>query len=282
MATVNGASSSSSSTSTSLPSAAPLSSSSSSTPSHPKFDSIDSAVAEIGRGNFVVVLDDEDRENEGDLIIAADKVTTEQMAWLIRHSSGFVCISLHPSRIAALNLPMMFPNNQEPNKTAYTVTVDYKHNTTTGISAHDRALTSRMLAATGTDAKGEAAGARANAQDFTRPGHLCPLRYTEGGVRVRRGHTEAAVDLATAANLPPAALLCELVDPDSPQGSIASRDACFKFARQHDLKIITIDALKAWREEKEGPLPAELVKIAGSAKQRGVDLQEQSVVGPRA
>lgn len=98
----------------------------------------------------------------------------------------------------------------------------------------------------------------------------------------RPPHLRYPTDLATAANLPPAALLCELVDPDSPQGAIASRDACFKFARQHDLRIITIDALKAWREEREGPLPAELVKSAGSAKERGVDLEEQTVVGPRA
>lgn len=160
---------------------------------------------------------------------------------------------------------MMFPNNQEPNKTAYTVTVDYKHGTTTGISAHDRALTSRKLA-----------DESSTENDFTRPGHLCPLRYTQGGVRVRMGHTEASVDLAIAAGLPPVALLCELVDPDAEDGSIASRDACLKFAKQHQLKVISIAALKKWREDREGPLDVNL----GGDKERGVQLEQQEVVGP--
>lgn len=167
----------------------------------------------------------------------------------------------------------MFPNNQEPHKTAYTVTVDYKHGTTTGISAHDRALTSRKLA----DFK------TAGEHDFTRPGHLCPLRYTEGGVRVRMGHTEASVDLAIAAGLPPVALLCELVDPDSPTGAIASRDACLKFAQQHGLKVVSIAALKKWREEREGPLKSQDALVNGKSMDeiRGVKLDEQKVVGPQ-
>ncbi|PWN37682.1 putative RIB3-3,4-dihydroxy-2-butanone 4-phosphate synthase [Meira miltonrushii] len=233
----------------------------------PRFDSIDSAIKDISEGKFVIVLDDENRENEGDLICSADKITTEQMAWFIRHTSGFICISLHPKLIEQINLPMMVPVNTEKNKTAYTITLDYRYGTTTGISAHDRALTSRKLAQTW--------------QDFCRPGHLCPLRYTEGGVRRRRGHTEASVDLCVAADLPPAALLCELVDPNDEQGGIASRDACFAFAKQHSLKIITIEALERWREEKEGPLPASIESASTKLDQeRGVRLEEQEVVGP--
>lgn len=131
---------------------------------------------------------------------------------------------------------MMVPNNTEKHKTAYTVTVDYKHHTTTGISAHDRALTARMLA-------DPAQGAKSS--DFSRPGHLNPLRYTTGGVMARRGHTEATVDLCKAAGLPPAGLLCELVDPDDPQGGIAARDACLKFAAAHGIKVTTIERMRA-------------------------------------
>ncbi|CEH12939.1 -dihydroxy-2-butanone 4-phosphate synthase [Ceraceosorus bombacis] len=168
--------------------------------SHVMFDSIPDTIEAIKRGEFVIVLDDEDRENEGDLIIPAQNITTEQMAWFIRHTSGFICISLHPALIAALDIPMMVPHNTEKNKTAYTVTVDYLHGTTTGISAHDRALTARKLAESGISGS-------VRKDDFARPGHLCPLRYTEGGVRRRGGHTEASVDLAVAAGLAPAALL---------------------------------------------------------------------------
>lgn len=202
------------------------------------FDPVDEVVRDYAQGKFAIVLDDEDRENEGDLLIAASTVTTEQMAFLIKHSSGFVCISLTPERLDELRLPMMVPRNEEKHKTAYTITCDYRHDTTTGISAHDRALTSRMLA-------DPALGA--GADDFSRPGHMNPLRYTSGGVQQRRGHTEAAVDLAKAAGLPPAGLLCELVDPDDELGGIAARDACVRFARAHGIKITTIAALQEWQ-----------------------------------
>lgn len=237
------------------------------------FDSIPDAVSAIKRGEFVVVLDDEDRENEGDLIIAASVCTTRQMAWFIQHTSGFICISLTPQRIAQLEIPMMVPNNTEKNKTAYTVTVDYKHGTTTGISAQDRALTSRLLADPTHDAK---------PSDFTRPGHMNPLRYTEGGVRVRRGHTEASVDLCKLAGLPAAGLLCELVDPDDPDGGIASRDACLKFAKAHNLRVTTIELLKAYREQQEGPLPPALQPTSPQQldHSRGVQLNSQQVAPP--
>ncbi|PKI82632.1 3,4-dihydroxy-2-butanone-4-phosphate synthase [Malassezia vespertilionis] len=204
------------------------------------FDPVDEVVTDVKEGKFVVILDDEDRENEGDAIIAASKVTTEQMAWFIKHTSGFICISLTPARLQALDLPMMVPQNTERHKTAYTITVDYLHGTTTGISAHDRALTARMLADPSLGATRD---------DFSRPGHLNPLRYTEGGVQVRFGHTEAAVDLVKAAGLPPAGLLCEIVDPDDAKGGIAARDACLKFAKEHGLKITTIEKLRAWQNE---------------------------------
>ncbi|WFD21200.1 3,4-dihydroxy-2-butanone-4-phosphate synthase [Malassezia caprae] len=200
------------------------------------FDSVEDVVADFRRGQFAIVLDDEDRENEGDLLIPASTVTTEQMAFLIRHTSGFVCISLTPERLQELQLPMMVPQNEEKHKTAYTITTDYRRGTTTGISAHDRALTARMLA-------DPALGA--TAADFSRPGHMNPLRYTPGGVLARPGHTEATIDLCKLAGLPPAGLLCELVDPDDALGGIAARDACLKFAKTHGLRVTTIQALRA-------------------------------------
>ena len=209
------------------------------------FDAVEDVVRDVADGKFVIVLDDEDRENEGGLICAASTITTGQMAWFIRHTSGFICLSLTPERLAELEIPMMVPNNTEKHKTAYTVTVDYKHDTTTGISAHDRALTARMLA-------DPALGA--GRDDFSRPGHLNPLRYTSGGVQVRFGHTEAAVDLCKAASLPPAGLLCELVDPSDPKGGIAARDACLAFAREHGLKVTTIEMLRKWQKDTGMPL----------------------------
>jgi 3,4-dihydroxy-2-butanone 4-phosphate synthase len=185
---------------------------------------------------------------------------------------------------------MMVPKNTEKHKTAYTVTVDYKQGTTTGISAHDRALTARMLAKSaqllpqhkveGVDSKEVP-----QPEEFSRPGHMVPLRYTEGGVRVRKGHTEASVDLCRACSLPPVALLCELVDPASSTGSIAARDACLAFAKEHNLKVITIEALKQWREAKEGKdhIP-ELGACNGTEldEQRGIKLIAQQVAEPAA
>ncbi len=198
-----------------------------------RFDEIDAAVAAIAAGGFVVVVDDTDRENEGDLIIAADAITTEQMAFLVRHSSGVVCVALLPERLDALRLPLMVAENSESHGTAFTVSVDYRHGTSTGISAADRAATLRALAdpCIGPD-------------DFARPGHVFPLRYRAGGVLRRRGHTEAALDLAVLAGRTPAGVLCEIVDDD---GSMARRPALFRFARRHDLPIVSIAALVAYR-----------------------------------
>ncbi|CED84568.1 -dihydroxy-2-butanone 4-phosphate synthase [Phaffia rhodozyma] len=204
------------------------------------FSTMEDAIAAFGRGEFVVVMDDEDRENEGDLLIAASECTTEKMAWFIKHTSGYICISLPQSRLEALDIPMMVARNEETNQTAYTVTVDYNKGTTTGISAHDRALTARKLA-----------DLSSSASDFNRPGHMVPLRYHDGGVLKRKGHTESALDLCVLASLPPAGLLCELVAPDpNPTGRMAQLDDCITFAKQWNLPLITVEMLKRWREQK--------------------------------
>ncbi|EIW58889.1 3,4-dihydroxy-2-butanone 4-phosphate synthase [Trametes versicolor FP-101664 SS1] len=203
------------------------------------FDPIEDALAAFGRGEFLVVMDDEGRENEGDLIIAASAISTQKMAWLIKHSSGYICISLPGDRLEQLQIPMMVPENEDPHKTAYTVTVDYRHGTTTGISAHDRALTARALASPST-----------TATSFSRPGHMVPLRARPGGVLTRRGHTESALDLCAIAGLPPAGILCELVE-DNEDGSMMRRDACRQFADRWGIKMVSVEMLARWREEHE-------------------------------
>ncbi|BBF85147.1 3,4-dihydroxy-2-butanone 4-phosphate synthase [Aquitalea magnusonii] len=201
------------------------------------FDSVEQAIAAIAAGGFAVVVDDTDRENEGDLIIAAEKITAQQMAFLVRYSSGVVCVALTGERLDQLQLPLMVSSNNESQRTAFTVTVDYLHGTTTGISAADRAATLRALA-----------DSRIPAGDFARPGHIFPLRYAPGGVLARPGHTEAALDLSRLAGLAPAGVLCEIVNDD---GSMARRPELLRFARQHGLPIITIADLIAYRERTE-------------------------------
>ncbi|KZP30541.1 3,4-dihydroxy-2-butanone 4-phosphate synthase [Athelia psychrophila] len=198
------------------------------------FDPIEDALAAFGRGEFLVVMDDEDRENEGDLIIAGSMVTTEKMAWMIKHTSGYICIAMPGEKLDALEIPMMLPDNQERHRTAYTVTVDYKSGTTTGISAHDRALTARGLAASTSPA------------DFTRPGHMVPLRAREGGTLTRKGHTESGVDLCLLTGLPPAGVLCELVNDDE-SGTMARRDDCRLFADRWGIKMISVEMIAEWR-----------------------------------
>ncbi|KAL0953712.1 hypothetical protein HGRIS_004905 [Hohenbuehelia grisea] len=207
------------------------------------FDPMEDALAAFAAGEFLVVMDDESRENEGDLIISASLCTTEKMAWMIKHTSGYICIALPGERLKELSIPMMVADNQDPNKTAYTVTVDYKYGTTTGISAHDRSLTARSLASSAS-----------RAEDFNRPGHMVPLRAREGGVLTRGGHTESAVDLCKLTGLPPAGLLCELVNDDA-EGSMARRDDCRAFADRWGLKMISVQMLVEWRlqNEVEGP-----------------------------
>jgi 3,4-dihydroxy 2-butanone 4-phosphate synthase len=201
------------------------------------FDAVEQAIAAIAAGGFAVVVDDTDRENEGDLIIAAEKITPQQMAFLVRYSSGVVCVALTGERLDQLQLPLMVSSNNESQRTAFTVTVDYLHGTSTGISAADRAATLRALA-----------DSRIPASDFARPGHIFPLRYAPGGVLARPGHTEAALDLSRLAGLGPAGVLCEIVNDD---GSMARRPELLQFARQHGLPIITIADLIAYRERTE-------------------------------
>ncbi|HEY0905953.1 MAG TPA: 3,4-dihydroxy-2-butanone-4-phosphate synthase [Methylophilus sp.] len=199
-----------------------------------QFDAVTDAIEAIANGEFVIVVDDTERENEGDLIIAAEKMTTEKMAFLVRHSSGLVCVAMQAQRLRALDLPQMVTHNADPFRTAFTVSVDYKYGTTSGISAADRALTLRALA-----------DPASQASDFHRPGHIFPLRARVGGVLERPGHTEAARDLAAMAGLQPVGVLCEIVNDD---GSMARRPDLFKFAKQHGLKMITIADMIAYRE----------------------------------
>ncbi|KAF9077971.1 3,4-dihydroxy-2-butanone 4-phosphate synthase [Rhodocollybia butyracea] len=207
------------------------------------FDSIEDALQAYKDGEFLVVMDDENRENEGDLIIAGHHCTTEKMAFMIRWTSGFICIALPGDRLAELDLPMMVGEaNQDPLRTAYTVSADYKHGTTTGISAHDRALTAFALSSSSS-----------TASDFTRPGHLMPLRARPGGVLTRRGHTEAGVDLCRLTDLPKAGVLCELVndlDEDS-NGGMMRRDQCRAFADKWGFKMISIEMLAEFRRNRE-------------------------------
>ena len=198
---------------------------------------VDAAVAAVAEGKFVVVLDDVDRENEADLIMAADHVTPEALAFMVRHTSGLVCVGMTGERLDDLGLPLMVPRNSEGFGTAFTVSVDYGPGTTTGISAADRAATIRALVDERTD------GA-----DFNRPGHVFPLRARPGGVLKRAGHTEAAVDLARLAGLSPAGVLCELVNDD---GTMARGEQAARFAAEHGLRILTVGQLIAFRRRWE-------------------------------
>src|SRR5215218_4137609 len=196
---------------------------------------------------MVVVVDDEDRENEGDLVMAGCHTTEADLAFMVRHTSGVVCMALTGDRCDALQLPPMVATNTDSHRTAFTVTVDLAAGTTTGISAADRAATIRALA-------DEAVGADA----FHRPGHLFPLRAREGGVLKRAGHTEAAVDLARLAGLPPVGVLCEVVNDD---GTMARRPDLLAFAAEHGLPIITIADLVAHRRRTD-----RLVERSGEAR----------------
>ncbi|MBW4720959.1 bifunctional 3,4-dihydroxy-2-butanone-4-phosphate synthase/GTP cyclohydrolase II [Saccharothrix obliqua] len=203
------------------------------------FADIERAIADIAAGRAVIVVDDEDRENEGDLIFAAEKATPELLAFMVRYTSGYVCVSLTEADCDRLDLPPMYHTNQDQRGTAYTVTVDAREGVTTGISAADRAHTMRLLADPASDAK-----------DFTRPGHVVPLRARAGGVLRRPGHTEAAVDLARLAGLAPAGVLCEIVSQKD-EGDMARRDELEVFAADHDLVLITIADLIAYRRRVE-------------------------------
>jgi len=199
------------------------------------------------------VLDDPSRENEADLIIAAEDVTTEQMGWMVRHSSGLICAPMLPARCDALDLPPMVAVSEDPRGTAYTVSVDAADpSVTTGISAHDRALACRTLA--------DPAATRAS---LRRPGHVLPLRARPGGVRQRRGHTEAAIDFCRLAGKQEAAVICELVDDGREiegRAEVAAPgmmrgEQCIDFARRFGIKVVTIADLVVYLEKTQGKLP---------------------------
>jgi len=210
-----------------------------SAPSEPDqgFASIPDAIEAIRRGEIIVVVDDEDRENEGDLIMAAEAATPEKLAFFVRHTSGVICVALTGERCDALGLPLMVADNTEYQRTAFTHTVDYRHGTTTGISAADRTATTLALA-----------DPQVAWSDFNRPGHIFPLRARDGGVLKRAGHTEAAVDLARLAGLEPAGALCEIVNDD---GTMSRVPDLRVFAAEHGLLMISIADLIRHRRAHE-------------------------------
>lgn len=203
------------------------------------FDSIERAIADIAAGRAVIVVDNEDRENEGDIIFAADAATPELMGFLVRYSSGYVCVALTGEDCDRLDLPAMVARNTDPHRTAYTVTCDAAEGGTTGISASDRARTARVLAD-----PASVPGA------LSRPGHVVPLRARDGGVLERPGHTEAAVDLARLAGRAHAGVICEVVSEDDPT-TMARTPELRRLADEHGLALVSIDALRAWLRRNE-------------------------------
>ncbi|MFW6347882.1 MAG: 3,4-dihydroxy-2-butanone-4-phosphate synthase, partial [Cyclonatronaceae bacterium] len=201
------------------------------------FDSIESAIEDIRNGKIVIVVDDEDRENEGDFVMAAETVTPEAVNLMATHGRGLICAPITRERAYELSLDRMVQENTDAMGTAFTVSVDYKNGTTTGISAADRASTLKALIRN--DVKG---------QDFNRPGHIFPLLSVEGGTLRRAGHTEAAVDLARMAGLYPAGVICEIMNED---GSMARLPDLVKVARRFGMKLITIKDLISYRMHKE-------------------------------
>lgn len=201
------------------------------------FQKIEKALADLRRGKVIIVVDDEERENEGDFIAAGENCTAETMNFLIRIGRGMICAPITESRAQELELEMMVPVNTSLHGTPFTVTVDYRHNTTTGISASDRAATVRALA-----------DGTAKPADFARPGHIAPLRAVDEGVLRRAGHTEAAVDLFRLAGMFPSGVLCEILNED---GTMARMPALEEIATEYDLTIVTIADLIRYRMARE-------------------------------
>lgn len=211
-----------------------------------KFNTIEEAIEDMRQGKIIVMVDDEDRENEGDLIMAAEWVTPEAVAFMATHGRGLICMPMEGKRLDELELPAMVTHNTDPHGTAFTVSVDHK-DTTTGISAHERAATIKSIINQGT-----------KPEDLRRPGHIFPLRAKEGGVLRRAGHTEAAVDMTRLAGVYPAGVICEIMKDD---GTMARVPELMEFCRQHGLKIATIADLIQYRRKTE-----KLVRRVDSAK----------------
>jgi 3,4-dihydroxy 2-butanone 4-phosphate synthase/GTP cyclohydrolase II len=202
-----------------------------------QLDSIEDVIADIKRGKMVILMDDEDRENEGDLVMAAECVRPEDINFMARYGRGLICLTLTPERCRQLRLPQMVSRNEESQKTAFTVSIEAAEGVTTGISAHDRAQTVRV-----------AVKADATPDDLVQPGHIFPLMAQPGGVLTRAGHTEAGCDLARLAGLAPAAVIVEILNED---GTMARRPDLEVFAREHDLKLGTIADLIRYRLDNE-------------------------------
>jgi 3,4-dihydroxy 2-butanone 4-phosphate synthase / GTP cyclohydrolase II len=201
-----------------------------------KFNTIEEAIEDIRKGKVIVVVDDEDRENEGDLVVAAEKVTPAIINFMAKQGGGLICLPMTRERLEDLSIERMVEKNTDPNRTAFTVSIDASESKT-GISAHERAHTIKR-----------AIDPKAKAHDFTRPGHIFPIEYREGGVLVRAGHTEASVDLARLAGLAPAGVICEIMNED---GTMARVPELMNYVKEHKLKIITIAALIDYRRKTE-------------------------------
>jgi 3,4-dihydroxy 2-butanone 4-phosphate synthase/GTP cyclohydrolase II len=213
----------------------------------PPFTTVDDAIAEIAGGRMVIVVDDEDRENEGDLTMAADSITAEHVGFIRKYASGVICVPMTAERLGQLDLPQMVARNEARLGTAFTVSVDAREDITTGISAADRARTIQVLA-----------DPKSTAVDLVKPGHIFPLQAREGGVLVRAGQTEAAVDLCRLAGKEPVGVICEITNPD---GSMSRLPELKRFARRHGLKMITVKELIAHRMARE-----QLVERVASAR----------------
>ncbi|EPF2927964.1 3,4-dihydroxy-2-butanone-4-phosphate synthase [Vibrio navarrensis] len=196
---------------------------------------VETALLALQQGRGVLLLDDEDRENEGDIIYSVDHLTNEQMALMIRECSGIVCLCLTEEQANKLELPPMVVNNNSANQTAFTVSIEAKHGVTTGVSAQDRVTTIKT-----------ATNPQAKADDLARPGHVFPLRARPGGVLARRGHTEGTVDLMQMAGLSPAGVLCELTNPD---GSMAKTPEIIAFGKLHHMPVLTIEDMVSYRKQ---------------------------------
>lgn len=193
------------------------------------FSSVEEAIDAMRDGRMIIVVDDENRENEGDLLVAADRVTPEDVAFMMREGRGLICVALTGERLDTLGIPLMVRQNGDAHSTAFTVAVDYRSGTSTGISASDRAATVRALV-----------DPAARADDFARPGHMFPLRARQGGVMERPGHTEAAIDLTRLAGLPPGGVICEIANDD---GSMARLGDLRAFSAKHAMPIVTIESI---------------------------------------
>ncbi len=206
-------------------------------PKAPNFDPIEDILKELRAGRMIIVTDDADRENEGDLVMAAEKITPEAVNFMAMHGRGLICVPVTEERASTLGLQRMVLENRESHRTDFTVSVDAAQGVTTGISAHDRAKTIQLLV-----------DPKATANDLVQPGHVFPLRGKAGGVLRRAGHTEASIDLARLAGLSPAGVLCEILNPD---GTMARLPELLKFRRKHKLKMCSIEDLIAYRRSRE-------------------------------